>query len=390
MNHDLTGMAHVKEGMVRVAPLRHIPEVLSAFGLPIEPLFDDVGLPRNVFTRPENTVPVEAIAQLLALCAERAKCPHFGLLAGQKAMPASLGLIGLSMLHSINVGAALRGLILTLHLNGRAVVPALVVRDDMAVFSLSLYGDFTVGAQQVADFTIAIACTLMRAMCGPKWVPGEVLFSHRAPGDRRPYSRFFKAPLRFGADHTALVFPSSWLAHCVPGASRDMRKTLHQGIAVLLSQQDFDLLTKVRRALFALIVQDDVSVGGVATMLGMHRRTLNRRLAEQGTTIAKVLNEVRFQLARQLLSETELPFVEIAATLNYTDASTFTRAFRVWSGTTPTLWRAGSRGRYQERPSVGTMCNGLQPGHSRNSGLITSRTGRPVTTTGRRRRRGVV
>jgi len=72
-------------------------------------------------------------------------------------------------------------------------------------------------------------------------------------------------------------------------------------------------------------------------MLGMHRRTLNRRLAEQGTTIAKVLHEARLQL----LSETDLPFVEIAATQNYTDASTFTRAFRAWSGTTPTLWRAG-------------------------------------------------
>jgi AraC-like DNA-binding protein len=341
MNHDLTGMAHVKEGMVRVAPLRHVPEVLSGFGLPIEPLLDEVGLPRNAFTQPEGTVAVEAAARLIALCAERTNCPHFGLLVGQKAMLASLGLIGLSMLHSADVGAALRGLILTLHLHGRAVVPTLIVRDDVAALGVSLYGDYDVGAQQVADLSIAIACNLMRAMCGPKWLPGEVLFSHRAPADRRPYSRFFKAPLRFGADHTALVFPSDWLAHRVPGANRDMRKTLQQGIAALLSQQDFDLLTKVRRALFALIVQNDVSVEGVATMLGMHRRTLNRRLAEQGTTIAKVLNEVRFQLARQLLSETDLPFVEIAATLNYTDASTFTRAFRAWSGTTPTLWRAG-------------------------------------------------
>jgi AraC-like DNA-binding protein len=256
-------------------------------------------------------------------------------------MLASLGLIGLSMPHSADVGAALRGLILTLHLHGRAVVPTLVVRDDVAVLGVSLYGDYVVGARQVADLSIAIGCNLMRAMCGSKWVPGEVLFSHRAPADRRPYSHFFKAPLRFDADHTALVFPSGWLAHRVPGANRDMRQTLQQGIAVLLNQQDFDLLTKVRRALFALIVQNDVSVEGVATMLGMHRRTLNRRLAEQGTTIAKVLNEVRFQLARQLLSETDLPFVEIAATLNYTDASTFTRAFRAWSGTTPTLWRAG-------------------------------------------------
>jgi AraC-like DNA-binding protein len=61
-----------------------------------------------------------------------------------------------------------------------------------------------------------------------------------------------------------------------------------------------------------------------------------RRLPERGTTIAKVLNAMRFRLARQLLSETDLAFVEIAAMLNYTDASTFTRAFRAWSGTTPT------------------------------------------------------
>lgn len=353
MNHDLTGMARVKEGMVRVAPLRHIPEVLSAFGLPMEPLLDEAGLPRNIFAKSEGTVSVEAIAGLVALCSERANCPHFGLLLGQKANFSSLGLIGLSMLHAVNVGTALRGLILTLHLHGRAVVPALVVRDDVAVFSLSLYGDYIAGAQHVADFSIALACNLMRAMCGRKWVPSEVQFAHRATGDRRPYSRFFKAPLRFGTDHTALVFPSAWLAHRIPGASRDMRRALQQAIAMLLSQQDFDLLTKVRRALFALIVQDDVSVEGVANMLGVHRRTLNRRLAEQGTSIAKLLNEVRFQLARQLLSETDLPFVEIAATLNYTDASTFTRAFRAWSGTTPTLWRAGRMAR-QVSSSVNT------------------------------------
>lgn len=344
MNHDLTGMAHVKEGMVRAAPLRHIPEVLAGFGLPIEPLLDEVGLPRNVLAQPENTVPVKTVARLVALCAERAKCPHFGLLAGQKTTPASLGLVGLLMLHSVDVGAALRSLILTLHLNGRAIVPALNVREDVATLSVTVYGDDTSGVPQVADFSIALACNVMRALCGSRWVPSEVLFARRAPPDRRPYSRFFKAPLRFGADRTALIFPSDWLTHRVPGANRDMRTTLQQSIAIVLNQQDFDLVAKVRRALFALIVQDDVSVEGVAMMMGMHRRTLNRRLAERGTSIAKVLNEVRFQLARQLLSQTDLPFVEITAALNYTDPSTFTRAFRSWSGITPTAWRSAAVG----------------------------------------------
>ncbi len=343
MIRDLTGMAHVQTGTVRVAPLQQLPQVLSECGLKIEPLLDRVGLPRNVLAHPENTIPVETGARLLSLCAERTGRPHFGIMVGQRVRPASLGLIGLLMVHSADVGSALRGLLLTLHLNGRAVVPSLIVRDGAATLSLSLFRGYTSGGLQVADFTIAVACNLMRALCGPQWAPSEVQFAHRSPADRRPYRRFFKAPLRFNSDRTALVFPSKWLAHRVPGANPEKRKVLQHSIALALSQQDFDLLTKVRRALFALIVQYDVSVEGVATMLGMHRRTLNRRLVEQGTTMAKMLSEVRFQLARQLLSDTVLPFVEIAAALNYADASTFTRAFRSWTGTTPSAWRNEKR-----------------------------------------------
>ena len=197
--------------------------------------------------------------------------------------------------------------------------------------------------RSVVDFTIAVACNLMRALCGSRWVPNEVHFSHRSPDDRRPYRQFFKAPLRFSSDRTALVFPAALLEHRVPGANAETRKMLQHSIAAVLSQQDLDLLTKVRRALLALIIQDDVSVEGVATMLGMHRRTLNRRLVEHGTTIAKLRSEVRAQLAQQLLSDTTLPMVEIAAALHYTDASTFTRAFRSWTGVAPSDWRNGHR-----------------------------------------------
>lgn len=339
MIEELTGVAQVQSGMARVAPLQHLPQMLTEFGLTIEPLLDQVGLPRNVLAYPENTIPVESGARLLSLCAERSGRPHFGLLAGQKVMPGSLGMIGLLMMHSADVGAALRNLILALHLNGQAVVPSLATRGDAAVLSLSLFGGYAIGRNQIADFTIAVACNLMRALCGRQWVPSEVQFAHRSPADRRPYRRFFKAPLRFDSDQTALSFPSTWLARRVSGANPETRRALRHGITVALSQQGLDLPTKVRRALFALIVQHDVSVEGVATMLGMHRRTLNRRLVDQGTTIARILSDVRFQLARQLLSDTALPFVEIAAALNYSDASAFARAFRTWTGTTPSAWR---------------------------------------------------
>jgi AraC-like DNA-binding protein len=338
---DLTVMARVGAGMVRAAPLQHLPGLLSESGLTIEPLLDEAGLPRNVLSHPENTLPVAAVARLLVLCAEHSQCPHFGLVAGGRVTPASLGLIGMLLLNSPTVGQALRGLVLNLHLNGHAVVPSLVVRDGVAVLSLAPFGSYGLADRQVTDFTIAVACNLMRALCGRRWAPSEVQLAHRKPDDQRPYREFFKAPLRFSSDRTALAFPESWIGHRVQGADPQTCKTIQHGIAAILSQQDFSLPDKVRRALLALTIQGEISVDGVSAMLGMHRRTLNRRLAKHGTTIARLVGEARAQLARQLLADTTLPMIDIALALNYADASAFTRAFRSWTGLTPSDWRDG-------------------------------------------------
>ena len=76
----------------------------------------------------------------------------------------------------------------------------------------------------------------------------------------------------------------------------------------------------------------------------MHRRTLNRRLKAQNYTFHELVNEVRYEIARQLLEDTRMPMSQIAVTLDYSDASAFTRAFRRWSGTTPAAWRTWTLG----------------------------------------------
>ncbi|WP_280139384.1 helix-turn-helix transcriptional regulator [Microvirga massiliensis] len=75
----------------------------------------------------------------------------------------------------------------------------------------------------------------------------------------------------------------------------------------------------------------------------MHRRTLTRHLKDSGMGYRAIANEVRFEIARQLLEDTEVPLGQIAAALGYSEASAFTRAFRRWSGQTPTAWRADGR-----------------------------------------------
>ena len=75
----------------------------------------------------------------------------------------------------------------------------------------------------------------------------------------------------------------------------------------------------------------------------MHRRTLNRRLKAEGTTFQHVLDEVRFEIARDLLSNSNVHLDDIAATLGYAAVTPFMRTFRRWSGTTPGQWRRSVR-----------------------------------------------
>ncbi|MET0532513.1 MAG: helix-turn-helix transcriptional regulator [Microvirga sp.] len=80
----------------------------------------------------------------------------------------------------------------------------------------------------------------------------------------------------------------------------------------------------------------------MASLLAMSRRTFDRRLKSRGISYKALANEIRFEVACRLLQDTEMSLSQIAAALGYSEASAFTRAFRRWSGRTPTAWRSHS------------------------------------------------
>jgi AraC-like DNA-binding protein len=91
------------------------------------------------------------------------------------------------------------------------------------------------------------------------------------------------------------------------------------------------------------LTSNHCSTEDIAELLAMHRRTLSCRLKGSGMGYRATTNEIRFEIARQLLQDTQVSLAQIAAALGYSEASAFTRAFRRWSGQTPTAWRAKGR-----------------------------------------------
>ena len=325
-------------GTTRVASIGALPDVLARLGQPLPPLLDAVGLPATLFEDHDRPVEVARAAALLALAAERSGCPHIGLLCGATYRPETLGLAGLLCRNARDVGSALRGLALNLHLNGHTFVPSLTVTGDTAEFGLRLLTDVP-HDRYVVDVGMAGAFAIVRALCGPGWSPLEVTLVHGADGRRSAYDRYYCLPVRLGSDRNGIVFAASWLTRKVHGANAASLLLFERELATISRRHPMLPAVATRRALLACIARGDVSVRGVAAALGLHAQTLNRRLAAEGTSVFALTKEVRYQVARDLLANTTLAVTEIAATLVYADSAAFTRAFRQWAGTNPLAWR---------------------------------------------------
>jgi AraC-like DNA-binding protein len=339
---DLPQKKAIFDRYLRVGPLIGIPEVLQELEVDLTEVMASVDLDPRLFDDPENPIRFATMGRLLKLCAARTQCAYFGLRVGQKVGGASLGMVGVLARHSLDVGSALRSLILHLHLHDRGAVPVLSVEPPIAMLGYAIYQSGVEGADQIYDGAIAIAFNIMQELLGPAWRPTEVLFSRRRPSDIQPYRRFFQAPLRFDAEQTALVFPAQWLDCPIANADPQLRARIEQQIATLEGLDSGDLAGQLRRVLRTLLLNHRSSLENVAQLFSMNRRTLNRRLQTQGLTFQRLVDEIRYEIAGQLLENTGLSMCQIALILNYADASAFTRAFRRWSGITPTAWRSRS------------------------------------------------
>ena len=100
---------------------------------------------------------------------------------------------------------------------------------------------------------------------------------------------------------------------------------------------------RVRHALRPLLLREEPTSFERAAYLKMNVRTLSRRLAAEGTSFQKLLDGVRFAMARELLTVTDLEIGDIAKALSYSAHSPFVDALRRWSGVMPSDWRRAAR-----------------------------------------------
>jgi AraC-like DNA-binding protein len=324
----------------RVGGFTAVPALICQLGGNPLAILTDIGLAPESLDGPNQRIPYPAMGELFQEAARRTGCSHFGLLCGRAWHLSDLGLVGEVVRNSPTVGRALRTLTFHQHLNSEGGLTFLLPRDSAVDIGYAIYHPGVDGASQIYDTIMAGYCNFLRELCGAGWTPSEVFFSHSKPSDVDPYRRFFRAPLRFDSEFCALRFPVHWLERPVQNADPALLRIAEKQAE---AAGPGELLQQVYRALRVLLLHGKSSGDDVARMLAMHRRTLNRRLEAEGATLQGILDQVRFEVARQLLADTHLAIDDVAAALGYAGVSPFLRAFRRWSGATPGRWRRTAR-----------------------------------------------
>lgn len=346
----LRQIAAVTDGQIRLGPLMGVPGLLRELGEDPETVIRSAGVDPRRFDDAENVIDFAGGGRVLACCAATTARPHFGLLLGRSTGLDALGLLGLLVRHSPDAGTALRNLVLHLLVHDRGAVPVLAIEGRQALLGYSIYQPRLEGTRQIYDLAVCIARNVMGTLCGANWRATEVRLPYRRPADLQPYRRHFQVPLRFDAERAGIVFPADVLSCPVQGADPAAYRALEERVAALEEQGIGDIVAQVRRALRNLLLSGQGAIDEVAGVFKVHKRTLNRRLRGRGVTFQELVEESRYHISRQLLRETDLAIVEVAAVLDYADAAAFTRAFRRWSGATPATWRKTAIGAEEGSP----------------------------------------
>jgi AraC-like DNA-binding protein len=181
-----------------------------------------------------------------------------------------------------------------------------------------------------------------RASRGPGFRPLALALTRGAPADPARHERLFECPIAFGAPESVLLLPHADLDARLPTASPEVAAMTERLLESQLARADRqDLVAQLQARILDALPSGPPTEEQVARGLALSQRTLQRRLAAVGTTYGDVLDRMRHELALHHLRDAQLQISEIAYLLGFAEAASFNRAFRRWTGRTPSEYRAG-------------------------------------------------
>lgn len=292
----------------------------------------------------EARVPRAALDRLWRLAVEATGNPAFGLEAPRYTSQTTFHALGYAVLASLTLKDAFERFVRFRRLVGEILqLEVLDVGDRYRfVIDVSAHPDMP---YQAVDAIASMCVRQARFLHGGRPCnPLDVSFQHATPLDVLPYERLFRAPIRFDQPLTYLEFTRADMEDPLPAGNAELARGNEEVLLAFLARSAPSQLTaRVRQAMLEAMPDGAPAKAAVARTLGMSARNLQRHLAQEGTSFKQLLNEARISIACSYIDEGRLSVTEIAFVVGFADTSTFSRAFKRWTGMSPRHWAGRKR-----------------------------------------------
>jgi AraC-like DNA-binding protein len=199
---------------------------------------------------------------------------------------------------------------------------------------------FESGGDDSTDGLLAFTLHMCREAYGNDLTPLQVQLSRAEPAETFPIDNFFRCQVEYGCPEDVIVFNSTDLNRRLLGANPAIAVAMEDVINTYLSRIDAnDIVSRVRKIVAASLVHGEPTKQDIADEVYVSPRTLQRRLDEQESSIKRIVDETRHQLALDFLGQDHYSIKEVAYNLGFSDPSNFSRAFKRWEGMTPSEYR---------------------------------------------------
>ena len=318
--------------------------LLEFHGLDAIGIARDAGIDLGAVPVLAERLAIDKIDAMLRVAIPLIGNPAFGLHAARCWHPSELGVLGYAWLSSSTLRTGLERVARYSRLIGeRGATEIENTRQGLKVRFGANRGNPAVVpvAAAMVDIAMAILLDLCRMNAGATLRPVAAGLRRAKPDVADAYGRFFGCPVRFGAEENTFVLSASDADRPLSSANRQLAALFDRMLTEELARLDkSDVVARCRAAVLEHLTSGEATEQDTAKQLHMSPRTLQRKLAEANTTYLQLVDDTRKDLALRYIEDPQRSVTDITFSLGFSQPSAFTRAFKRWTGASPSDYRA--------------------------------------------------
>jgi len=310
-------------------------------GLDAGVLLEEANIEPAVLGQLDGRVPVESFARLWQVLARRLPDKVLALEWQAAFKPGDMGVLGYVLGQLSNLQEALEAALRYSVLTNEGAALSLERSPPVARLECRLVPAL-LATQQVPEGVHVTTVSMIRRLVDQHFVPTAVHLPHPRTERTAALEKFFGVKVEHGRPGMALELPAALLDQPIVGADPALGAYLRQQAEQMLvrTHPPHSVSHEIARRIAGRLPTGEPAQAEIAKQMGMSERTLQRRLADEGTTFNKLLEEARRTIALGYLADRKLAAYEVSFLLGYAEPATFFRAFKRWTGQTPQQYRA--------------------------------------------------